>query len=170
MRGRVWGIGLVLVLAGCITVPTEPGHRDGRQQISSAALFDASRFADVWYIVAAYGDEANCGPLGETWTPTGQGRFRVTGTRCGPNGARAFLAETRLIGPGRMHRSGIGVNEEIWVLWVDSDYRAAVVGTPSGSFARVMSRTPVLRDDLMQVSRQVLEFNGYDPSRLVGLR
>ena len=166
---RIIGLSLILTLAGCMTTPVGPGHRDGTRQISSAALFDPARFGDVWYIVAAYGTEANCGPLGETWAPTGPGKFRVTGTRCGPNGARAFLAETRVTGPGRMMRQGAGVREELWVLWVDADYRAAVIGTPSGSFARVMSRTPVLRADLMQVARQVLEFNGYDPARLSGL-
>jgi apolipoprotein D and lipocalin family protein len=169
MLRRILGLGLVLVLAGCFAAPVPQGHRNGGRQISSAALFDPARFADVWHVVAAYGEEAKCGPLGETWAPTGQGQFRVTGTRCGPNGARAFLAEARVTGPGRITRSGVGVREEIWVLWVDADYRAAVVGTPSGSFARVMSRQPVLRADLMQVARQVLEFNGYDPARLSGL-
>ena len=166
MPPRPFALILILALAGCTALPMGRGHRDGGRQISSAANFDPARFGDVWFIVAAYGAEAECGPLGETWKPTGPGAFRVTGTRCGPNGARAFLAETRVTGPGRMIRQGAGVQEDLWVLWVDADYRAAVIGTPSWAFARVLSRRPVLRDDLMNVARQVLEFNGYDPANL----
>ncbi|MEZ5733822.1 MAG: lipocalin family protein [Paracoccaceae bacterium] len=160
-------VAAVLALAACGT--PGGGHRDGASQISSQALFDPARFADVWHVVAAYGRDANCGPLAETWAPEGQGRFRVTGTYCGPNGARAFVAEARVTGPGRITRAGPQGREELWVLWVDADYRAAVIGTPSGAFARVLSRTPELRPDLMTAARSVLEFNGYDPARLAGI-
>ena len=155
----------LLALAGCAGAPAAPGLRDGATPIASAAAFDPGRFADVWHVAAAYGAEARCGPLAETWSLTGPGRYRVTGTACGPNGARAFLTEARVTGPGRIVRDG----EELWVLWTDADYRVAVVGTPSGSFARLLSRTPVVRPDLMIAARRVLEFNGYDPAGLAPL-
>ncbi len=155
----------LLALAGCGGTPPEPGLRDATKSISSAAAFDPARFADVWHIAAAYGSEVRCGPLAETWTLIGPGRYRVTGTACGPNGARAFLTEARMSGPGRINRDG----QELWVLWVDADYRVAVIGTPSGGFARLLSRTPEVRSDLMVAARRVLEFNGYDPDGLMPL-
>jgi apolipoprotein D and lipocalin family protein len=121
---------------------------------------------DVWHVVAAYGAESGCGPLSETWVATGADSFRVTGTRCGPNGARAFVATARMNGPGRITRNGPAGTEALWVLWVDADYRAAVIGTPSGRFARVLSRQPGLRPDLMTAAREVLDFNGYDAAQL----
>ena len=160
-------LALLLGLAGCgAPVPDAPGYRDAGQTIASAALFDPARFANVWHIVAAYGPEAGCGPLAETWVPAGAARFRVTGTACGPNGARAFATEATVSGPGRLTRAGRGGREELWVLWVDADYRVAVIGTPSGRFARILSRSPEVRSDLMQAARQVLDFNGYDISQL----
>lgn len=158
---------LLFSLAACAPVPPETGLRDGAAPISSAALFDPARFADVWHVVATYGAEARCGPLAETWTVTGPGRYRVTGATCGPNGARAFLTEARVTGPGRITREEPGGPAELWVLWTDADYRVAVIGTPSGAFARVLSRTPEARPDLMQAARDVLKFNGYDPAGLV---
>lgn len=134
--------------------------------ISSSAAFDPARFADVWHVVAAYGSETTCGPLSETWTRSGAGSYRVTGTQCGPNGARAFLADARVTGPGRIARTMPSGTETLWVLWVDADYRVAVIGTPDGRFARVLSRTPTARDDLMRAARDVLRFNGYDPAGL----
>ncbi len=159
---------LFLVLTAC-TAPAprgQTGYRDAGQTIASAALFDPARFADVWHIVEAYGAEAGCGPLAETWVPVSTAKYRITGTSCGPNGARAFATEAVVTGPGRLARIGRAGREELWVLWVDADYRVAVIGTPSGSFARILARTPVIRPDLLQAARQVLDFNGYDISQL----
>ena len=155
------------LLAACAAPPSEPSLRDEGASISSNAGFDAARFADVWHVVATYGAEARCGPLAETWVVTGPGSYRVTGTGCGPNGARAFATEARISGPGRITRAGLAGPEELWVLWVDADYRIAVIGTPSGRFARVLSRSPGARGDLMQAARDVLRFNGYDPDGLI---
>ena len=157
---------LLLIACSAPAPQGAAGYRDARQTIASAALFDPARFADLWHIVAAYGAEAGCGPLAETWVPVSAAKFRITGTRCGPRGARAFATEATLSGPGRLTRAGRAGREELWVLWVDADYRVAVIGTPSGSFARILSRVPELRPDLLQAARQVLDFNGYDISRL----
>ena len=152
-------------LAACASGSGGPNLRDGGAQISSSAGFDPARFVDVWHVAAGYGGDAHCGPLAETWVMTGAGRFRTTGTDCGPRGARAFVADAKVTGPGRITRNG----QELWVLWVDADYRVAVIGTPSGQFARVLSRTPTVRPDLMEAARRVLRFNGYDPAALVEL-
>lgn len=160
-------LAILMLLASCAALA--PSLRDPAAPISSQATFDAGRFAAVWHVVAAYGREARCGPLEEAWTSAGPGRYRVTGAGCGPDGARPFATEARITGPGRIARRGPAGPEELWVLWVDADYRVAVIGTPSGRFARVMSRSPGARADLMQAARDVLRFNGYDPAALVPL-
>lgn len=157
-----------LALAACApaAVPEGPGHRDGGTVIASNAMFDPARFADVWHVVAAYGAEAGCGPLTETWLPRGGGRFDVTGTYCGPRGPRSFAAPARVTGPGRILREGPRGSEEIWVLWVDESYRVAAIGTPSGRFGRIIARSPSPRPDLVAAAREVMDFNGYDPAAL----
>lgn len=155
-------VAVLAAVAACAPAPRQAGLRDPAAAIASNASFDPARFADVWHVAATYGDEARCGPLAETWVPTGPGTYRVTGTACGPRGARAFASAARVTGPGRIARGG----EELWVLWVDADYRVAVIGTPAGQFARVLSRTPQVRPDLMEAARRVLRFNGYDPAGL----
>lgn len=154
--------GLAL-LSACGAGQPAARYRASEAQISSNALFDAARFADVWHVAGAYGAEAGCGPLAETWVLTGPQSYQVTGTRCGPNGARAFAAPARITGPGRITRDG----EELWVMWVDADYRIAVIGTPDGRFGRILSRTPQPRPDLLAAAREILDFNGYD---LAGLK
>lgn len=160
-------IAATLVAAGCAAKPPPATViRDPDDQIASAVMFDPVRFADVWHVVAAYGSEAGCGPLAETWTPSGPGSFAVTGTACAPSGARAFAGPAQLTGPGRITRQGLAGEEELWVLWVDADYRVAVIGTPDGQFGRILARSPDVRSDLMAAAREVLDFNGYDLARL----
>lgn len=154
-----------LMLAACAAPPTD-GSRDSGTMIASAALFEPARFVDVWHIVEATLPEAGCGPLAETWAPDGPNRFRVTGTFCGASGARAFAASAEVIGPGRIRRKGREGGDPLWVLWVDADYRVAVIGTPSGRFARILARRPDPRPDLIAAAREVLDFNGYDVTRL----
>ena len=164
MRRRSFFPLMLALLAAC--APQDQNLRSADAQISSSANFDPARFVDVWHVIAAYGDEVTCGSLAETWVRTGAESYRVTGTYCGPNGARAFVADARLSGPGRITRAMPGGKETLWVLWVDADYRVAVIGTPDGRFARVLSRTPELRGDLMRAAKDVLRFNGYDPAAL----
>ncbi len=154
---------LALGLSGCGDRAAPPAAGPG---MSSAALFDPARFADAWHVAAVLGSDPSCGPLAETWTPTGPGRYRVTGTTCGPAGARAFATEAWITGPGRLARPMPGGEEVLWVLWTDADYRIALIGTPSRRFARVLSRQPEPRPDLMQAARDILRFNGYDPAGL----
>ncbi|MGB3316988.1 MAG: lipocalin family protein [Albidovulum sp.] len=151
---------LSMALAGCAERVEEPVAG-----MSSAAAFDANRFVDVWHVTAVLG-EGGCGPLAETWAMTAPDSYRVTGTICGPTGARAFVAPASVTGPGRITREMPQGAEALWVLWVDADYRVAVIGTPSRRFARILSRTPEVRPDLMQAARDVLQFNGYDPAGL----
>ena len=54
-----------------------------------------------------------------------------------------------------------------WVLWVDEEYRTAVIGTPSGAFGAVINRTASIKPDRLRAAREVLDFNGYDVSRLI---
>jgi apolipoprotein D and lipocalin family protein len=166
---RLTALTAAFALAACAAPPAATGYRTGDGQIASAALFDPARFADVWHVVAAYGPDAGCGPLAETWTPTGPGAFRVTGTACGPAGSRAFAGDARVTGPGRVTRDGLRGREELWVLWVDQDYRIAAIGTPDGSFGRIIARSPEARPDLYEAAREVMDFNGYDTGRLTRL-
>jgi len=172
MRGKnIPGALALVALSACSgPAPQATGHRNPAQTIASAALFDSERFAGAWHVVAAYAPEAACGPLAETWVPAGPpGRFRVTGTTCTAAGLRGMDRAAEVVGPGRIARHGPNGDEALWVLWVDADYRVAVIGTPSGAFGRILARDPALRSDLLAAARSIMEFNGYDIRALLTL-
>jgi apolipoprotein D and lipocalin family protein len=170
VRGLTLAGLLALAACGAAEPAARTAWRNPAAAISSSTAFDPARFAGRWAVVAAYGAEAACGALAEDWQATAPGRFAVRGESCAGGRKRGFLTEARLTGPGRMQRGGPGGTEELWLLWVDADYRVAVVGTPSGRFGRILARDWALRADLAEAARRVLDFNGYDISGLRAAR
>ncbi len=81
----------------------------------------------------------------------------------GPGGARELRAANA--GPGRLAVEG---GPELWVLWVDDDFRTAAVGTPDGSLGWIMDRPGQASGDRTAAAREVLDWSGYDLGRLPG--
>ncbi|WP_164738086.1 lipocalin family protein [Frigidibacter oleivorans] len=161
----------LLLLAACAGPADRQGYRDPRATIASAALFDPARFAGDWFVLADFpAGTAACGVTRESWRSVGPGRFTVTGTACGPRGAIRFDGRATVTGPGRIDLAAPARAElegaPVWVLWVDADYRVAVLGTPSGRFGTILGRSPERRGDLFAAAREVLDFNGYTTDRL----
>lgn len=70
----------------------------------------------------------------------------------------------RVIRPNRWLAGGV----EYWVLWVDDDFRTAVIGTPTGAFGWIMDRPGAASPDRTRAARDILEFSGYDLGQLQG--
>ena len=147
---------LCLLLAACTTpapvAPTGPVWRDLAQPIGSTTRGGPYDMAGNWQVQAAYPG----GPLGP-----GDGivlDFRADGTG-DFNGLP--LQVTR---PNRWRAGGV----EYWVLWVDDDFRTAVIGTPTGGFGWIMDRPGASSPDRSRAAREILEFSGYDPAQLEG--
>lgn len=159
----------MLALAACARQePAAPVFRDTARPIASAALFDWARFAGDWRVVARYpvAAEAGCAGGRVTYQPG------VLDWQClGPAGellSRRQGAASPAALPGRLAVDlGPGYPGEIWVLWVDFDYRTLVIGTPDGQAGWVLDRTDAIPADRIAAAREMLDFNGYDLTRLV---
>ncbi|KEP69808.1 lipocalin [Thioclava dalianensis] len=160
MRQLILILAGIALLAGCASAPRmAPGLRDRDALISSAALFDPTRFAGDWHVVAS--GQPGCKGV-QSWRWDGSGSFDVRGAECA--GATGPLdAKVVLTGPGgRMSAREAFGGEPIYVMWVDQDYRIAALGTPSGQWGMILSRQTPARPDLLKAAREVLDFNGYD--------
>lgn len=161
---------ILLALAACVGTVKVPGYRNPQVAISSSGAFVPGRFAGDWQLVAAYGPEAACGPVAENWSVE-DGRYVIRGNRCGAGGAVGVALTAAPSGPGRIVEFPPEGPRQIWVLWVDADYRVAALGTPDGAIGRIIARPGAARPDLINAAREIMAFNGYDISRLsfVGL-
>ncbi|MGH1329781.1 MAG: lipocalin family protein [Paracoccaceae bacterium] len=155
MRAAFLSLGLFL--AACTAPQIGPSYRAAGAQISSAAGFDPLRFAGRWYEVAGF-HSGNCAVGAITFTVQNSGELLITEGPCSSAKPRQRLA--KISGPGRL--SPIDGAAPLWLLWIDSGYRSAVIGTPDGSFGYILNRTRKIPQDRLNAAREVLDFNGYD--------
>lgn len=150
------------VLAGCTPIPkTDAVFRDLATPITSVALFDPAKFAGHWETVAAY-DAENC--AFDVVASTAD-MIDLAERKC--SGAVAHSI-AQITGPGRFTpRGGANKGHEYWVMWVDQTYRSAVIGTVNGEFGMILNRTRDIPADRMQAAREILDWNGYDLTRLI---
>ncbi len=159
----------LLALAACgraaPTPPAEaPSFRDRAQPIASTTRGTPQDLAGEWVISQAY-------PGLPFATPGTQVALALDGNGAAvwrfaaPGGTRDLVTATGL--PGRFVPQGEGA-PELWVLWVDDDFRTAVIGTPDGRAGWIMDRPGEASPDRTRAAREMLDFNGYDVTRLAG--
>lgn len=170
-------LAVLLALAGCAT--TDSGglfsvYRDTDAPISSKAVFDAERYAGTWHEVARFPVpfEAGCVGVTATYGLRDDGLLSVLNVcRNADGGEKSRITGTaEIVGPGRLKvqfASVPFVKADYWVLWTDDEYRTAVVGAPNGRSGWILNRTPNIRADRLETARDILDFNGYDLSRLM---
>ncbi|WP_108815339.1 lipocalin family protein [Loktanella sp. Alg231-35] len=170
-------LALILLLAGCATQDSGglfSVYRDLETPIASKAVFEPARYQGQWYEVARYPVPFEAGCVGVTaeYGLRDDGLLSVLNICRNSDGSeRSRIAGTaEIVGPGRLtvrFPSVPFVAADYWVLWTDESYRTAVVGSPNGRSGWVLNRDPVIPPDRLQAARDVLEFNGYDLSRLM---
>jgi apolipoprotein D and lipocalin family protein len=162
---------VAVLLCGCGAL--SGSYRDQSVMIASSANFDPSRYLGRWYEVARYPNpfQADCAGSYVDYQAGPGGQILVRNSCLDASGA--VIAEiggtAQVAGPGRLsvRLDGVPVAAPYWVLWVDEGYRTAVVGQPNGRAGWVLNREPEIPQDRWVAAREVLDFNGYDLSRLV---
>lgn len=168
---------VVLAFAVSACAAVAPSYRDISVPISSIAALDPTRYAGRWYEIARYPVpfEAGCTATTADYTLLTDGSLGVVNTcRAGSPSGPVQQIEGRAVpsGPGRFEVSfrGLPFKGPYWVLWVDEGYRTAVVGVPSGRAGWILNREPSIPPDRLRAARRILEFNGYDLTRLEAVR
>lgn len=157
-------LGAVLGLMACTPKSEEiaGAYRNTSVPIYSSATLDETRLIGQWTQVGAFGG-AGCaaGAMAFQGEP---GALSARYDLC--------LSAVQVAGAGAMMRTGPGrytlpgFDSDLWLLWVDTNARTLVFGTPSGSFGFVLNRGGVLPADRAQALREILGWNGYDLAAL----
>lgn len=157
-------LSLLLVLAACTS------YRDRDVAMTSIANFDAEKYTGLWYEIARFpvSFQEGCTNTQAEYTLQTEGDLGVRNA-CFRDGSLSVIeGSARVDGPGRLkvRLGAMPFAADYWVLWVDEDYRTAVVGVPSGRAGWILNRSPTITEDRLAAAQAVLEFNGYDLSAL----
>ncbi len=136
--------------------------------MSSMATLEPARLAGDWEEVAGYFGPAEGCALGDLrLSLRADGGFDALLAGCGggwPSTGITGPRRAERVAPGRISVAGLA--DPLWLLWVDGDYRTMVVGTPSGRIGAVLNRPGGIGADRLVAARDILDWNGYDLSRL----
>jgi len=160
---------MALALAAACAAPPAPqqGFRDTAAPFASTQRFETERFLGDWVRVAVFA------PPGQPVTAERHRYQQGAGGQIISDVTQANGATARqvydLAGPGRLRPQGqADPSEALWLLWVDEGFRTAVLGTPSGSQAFILDRSVTPAPDRIRAAREILDWYGYDMTRLQG--
>ena len=149
-----------LLLAACDrglpTLPDEIPFRNPTATIAGTVRFDPGRFAGEWFIVARFTDDVDTRRV-YLFDP-------LSGVMQEREGEEQ--RDYRVTAPGVLEQISPPSGETLVVMWVDDGFRTAAVGTASGSRGVILDRRPGSSPDRLAAAREILDFNGWDTSRL----
>ena len=146
---------LAVGLAACaapvpqeITLPL----RNPTAPLGGTSRFDAARFAGDWQTVACLG---TCAATVRYLMAT-EGVFL----------RRAEGVDTPYLIPAPGVLRQMGGTQTLVVMWVDEGFRTAAVGDADGRWAAILDRSRTPGADRVKAAREILDFNGWDVSKL----
>lgn len=162
-----------LVLCACASSTTA---RRGLPPLQTVPRVDLARYLGTWYEIAAFPQRFQKGCTATTahYALRKDGRIAVT-NRCRLRTVDGREKVAR--GIARVKDRATNARLEVtffrpfwgayWVIYLDPDYRFAVVGHPGRDYLWILARTPRLDDATYQGILGRLVAQGYDVSRLV---
>ncbi|MEP2507665.1 MAG: lipocalin [Paracoccaceae bacterium] len=143
------------MLASCGTSARD-GYRDRTAPFGATTRFDPQQMTGDWWIRAEFAEEA---------TMQRQVTYALYGSEAFAIGPKNGRLERHDLGEGARWQAGPD-GPEVWLLWVDTGYRTAALGTPNGQFGLILDRSPSGGADRITAASEILEWFGYDMSKL----
>ena len=164
---------LAAVVTACATPTTT--ERNNLPELQTVDHVDLERYLGTWFEIASIPQRFQKGCTGTTatYSPGDDGEIIVrnrcrkdslTGKESASEGRASVVdtttnarLEVRFFGP---------FGGDYWVIDLDTDYRWAVVGTPSRDYLWILSRTPTIDAAVYEGILSRLVQQGYDPLQL----
>ena len=160
-------LALLLLLVGC-AADTPPQ--------ALAPQVDLNRYAQRWYIIANIPYFAEAGKVGSWFDISLTGPDSFTDIYWGRKGTLEAPAESFTMRGYAVPGTNNAYLREtpLWpiylsylILYVDPDYRYALVGYPGRDYGWVLSREPMMDEPTYQNLLAIFAAKGYDPAKFV---
>lgn len=171
---------LAACLAAAACTSDDTAIRTSTSELSAVPV-DIDRYMGKWYEVARYPNRFEDGCVGVTaeYERVSKARIKVTNTcREGSLAGPVEVADgrARVVGEGKLDVSflpgGLSFLDGVasggyWVIWLDPDYRMAVVVSPGFDFGWILARQPQPEPALIEAAKAALTANDYNLDALI---
>ncbi|KAI7745968.1 hypothetical protein M8C21_020568 [Ambrosia artemisiifolia] len=142
---------------------------------------DLAKYMGRWYEIASFPsrfqpkngtntratytlkDDGTVNVLNETWSDGKRGFIEGTAYKADPNSDEAKLKVKFYVPP---FLPIIPVTGDYWVLYLDDEYRYALIGQPSRSYLWILCRENHLDDEIYNMLVEKAKEEGYDVTKL----
>lgn len=150
---------------------SQPDYRAEIAPPETVAMVDLDRYVGLWYEIARYPNsfQKKCEGVTAEYTRREDGKITVLNT-CRAGKERTAKGVARVIEASNGAKLKVKFAPEwipfaegdYWVLALDEDYTSALVGSPSGKYLWILSRTPKLDEARLTELKARAEILGYD--------
>ena len=160
-----------LLLAACTS---QPDYREEKAPPPTVTPVELEKYAGLWYEIARYPNwfERECTGVTAEYTLNADGSVAVTNTcfKEAPTGPKKVAeGRARIVeGTGnsqlkvKFAPAWVPFAEgDYWILALEPDYSASLVGTPDGKYLWILSRTPQLDPAVLDRLKQRATDLGY---------
>lgn len=158
---------LMAAIAGC---------QSYNPPLATVDSVDLQQYAGKWYEIARYDNwfQRNCVGVTATYTPLADGRIEVVNlcrerTLDGP--IESIEGTARVVDGNTNAKLKVQFfppfEGDYWILELGPEYEYAVVGEPGRRFLWILSREPIMDDEIYEDILAKLPAMGYDPGSLI---
>ncbi|KAJ3705471.1 hypothetical protein LUZ61_009176 [Rhynchospora tenuis] len=151
------------------------------KEVTPVRGLDLNRYMGRWYEIACFpsqfqpkngantratytlNEDGTVKVLNETWTDGKRGFIQGTAFKADAKSDEAKLKVRFFVPP---FLPIIPITGDYWVLYIGDNYQYAVVGQPSRKYLWILSRTPVIDDEVYNHLVEKAKEQGYDVSKL----
>ena len=175
MRALVFAF--TLILSGCAS---QPDYRAEAAPPETVASVELDRYLGKWYEIARYPNwfERNCQGVTAEYSIRPDGNIGVLNTCRAetPDGKpRTAEGRARIVEGSKNSKLRVKfapgwvpfAEGDYWILHLEDDYSAALVGDPSGKYLWILGREKALAPAVLTKIKGRAEALGYDASKLV---
>jgi apolipoprotein D and lipocalin family protein len=166
---------LLLLLLAMTIHPASVSSSSAPGELQVVAEVDLNRYRGTWYEIALipvwFQKDCDSGTTAE-YSLSENGSIAVTNRCCTREGTlkeaqgRAWMVDKNC--PAKLKVGFFSVlgffpfKGDYWIIDLDPDYRYAVIGHPSRKLGWILSRTPVLPQEMLNGIAERLTHNGYN--------
>jgi apolipoprotein D and lipocalin family protein len=162
---------LFMASAGCCQT-----NQFEKMNYSTVNQLDLERYMGTWYEIARFDHSFERGLTGVTATyelkPDGKISVINQGYKISPDGKRRKAVgkakQPNLADPGKLKVSFfLFFYTDYFILELDENYQWALIGSSSDKYLWILSRTPLIGEEVLNIILQKARLRGYDTGKLI---